>query len=137
MYVCMCGLINPFLIQSSLMSLPTENSAAYGAPCGIFLNSTTAVFQQNPSLPDARCTKLPEMPPPAGTVSCLLGCLHQHYCALRLSILICILYRSGKKTFASIHNIFCYTVTKPAAQLRKRVSETRSRHSCPVIFDHS
>lgn len=50
------GLINTLLMKSSLMSSYTETSAAHGTPCGIFLNSTTAVSNHNPDcclVPDA------------------------------------------------------------------------------------
>lgn len=40
------------------------------------------------------------------------SCSHQHYCVLRLSILVCMLYSSGKKRVVAIYNIYHYMVIR-------------------------
>ena len=91
--------------KSSLMSSYTETLAAHRTPCGIFLNSTTAVSNHNPDcclVPDAHKV-------PREASSGWQGLISGWVPALRLSIPVCILNPSGKKTFAIyLQNVLLY-----------------------------
>lgn len=133
--VRICRLINPFLFQPSLMSLHTENSATQGTPCGI-LKSAAAVSNYNHN-----CHLMSNIHKTTRAASsrrhCHVsdGCLHHHYCALRLGILIWILYTSGEKICVSICNIhillYGYQMYNPTY---RSISETGYLyHSSPTI----